>query len=169
MLSYLFSKLNKITENRKERLNRKGKKLTWRPGARPTSPAGPAHEASPVFFSIDARAGCCRRGEHAGVAWPPPASPWPILAPWRRLAAATLILPLAHTFLFPLRRRKPPHPRPSRARTCTAVASKPLRPQVFVQEVHRRQLLRSASPIWIGRQPGRRQLHRIAAGRRSSS
>src|SRR3954467_714399 len=45
LLKYLaiyFAKLNKLQKNRKERLNRKSERLTWRPGeGSPPSPAGP--------------------------------------------------------------------------------------------------------------------------------
>src|SRR4051812_38654088 len=47
MLSYLFSKLNKITENRKERINRKAYLPLRR--RRPT-PAQPAQRGTGVFF-----------------------------------------------------------------------------------------------------------------------
>src|SRR3954470_22049064 len=53
LLKYLaiyFAKLNKLQKNRKERLNREIRKTYLSPGARPTSPAGPAREASSVVF-----------------------------------------------------------------------------------------------------------------------
>src|SRR4051812_4027052 len=50
MLSYLFSKLNKITENRKERLNRKGKKAYLALRRRRPTPAQPAQRGTGVFF-----------------------------------------------------------------------------------------------------------------------
>src|ERR1041385_2434959 len=47
----IFTKVRtNIQKNRKERLNRKGKRTYLSPGARPTSPAGPAREAHLVVF-----------------------------------------------------------------------------------------------------------------------
>src|SRR3954465_8107485 len=50
MLSYLFSKLNKITENRKERLNRINKKAYLALRRRRPTPAQPAQRGTGVFF-----------------------------------------------------------------------------------------------------------------------
>src|SRR3954469_23630820 len=50
MLSYLFSELNKITENRKERLNRKREKAYLTPRRRRPTSAQPAQRGTGVFF-----------------------------------------------------------------------------------------------------------------------
>src|SRR3954467_8582845 len=96
MLSYLFSKLNKITENRKERLNRKRRKklpVAQAKSAHP-SPAGPKGHGgllpcpAPPSCSVECHRASWARHVAAGGFQ---ASSWPLLASWRRLAAATFI------------------------------------------------------------------------------
>src|SRR3954463_15258030 len=75
LLKYLaiyFAKLNKLQKNRKERLNREIRKTYLSPGARPTSPAGPAREASSVVF-LPARQSSSL--ERPSTPWTPPRRP----------------------------------------------------------------------------------------------
>src|ERR1041385_6291300 len=66
-----------MTEGKKQKQKRK-RRL---PSNGPNSPRQPGPGKSPS--SSSRQPGCCRRGEHAGDAWPPPASPRPPLDAWR--------------------------------------------------------------------------------------
>src|SRR3954468_10314212 len=71
-LAIYFAKLNKLQKNRKERLNRNQKRTYLSPGARPTSPAGPAREASSIVF-LPARQSSSL--ERSSTPWTPPRRP----------------------------------------------------------------------------------------------
>src|ERR1041385_8271440 len=78
MLSYLFW-LNRTNDRKKNRKQKRKRRLT---SIGPNSPRQPGPGTGPS--SSSRQPGCCRRGEHAGDAWPPPASPRPHLHAWRR-------------------------------------------------------------------------------------
>src|SRR3954462_2391134 len=104
MLSYLFSKLNKITENRKERLNRNKKNLTWRSGdVGPSSPAGPQGQRR--LLPLPTHPSCtveCHRASRANchATCLPGASPASLSHPGDAHECHDSILPLQSLLLF---------------------------------------------------------------------
>src|ERR1041385_5595447 len=91
-----------MTEGKKQKQKRK-RRL---PSNGPNSPRQPGLGTRPS--SSSRQPGCCRRGEHAGDAWPPPASPRPPLDTWRLLDVLLFHSPLHE--LPPLLSRSFPSP-----------------------------------------------------------
>src|SRR4051812_22287049 len=125
MLSYLVSKLNKLTENRKERLNRNKKKPYLALSAKTAhpSPAGPeGHggllpQRAPPSCSMECHRASWSRHVAAGGFQ---ASSWPHLAPARTWSRRDPILPLQCFILllshpFPSPPEKPPEHRSASA------------------------------------------------------
>src|SRR3954464_4276972 len=97
MARYLFASQNKRQKEKQKQKKRK-KGLT---SIGPNSPTQPGPGAAPS--SSSRQAGCCRRGEHADDAQPPPSSPEPHSRVWTLPGAIPIHFPSpALSFLPPL-------------------------------------------------------------------
>src|SRR4051812_13903383 len=95
MARYLFASQNKRQKEKQKQKKEKG--LT---SIGPNSPRQPGPGAA--LSSSSRQAGCCRRGEHADDAQPPPASPEPHSRVWTLPGAIPILFPSpALSFLPP--------------------------------------------------------------------
>src|SRR4051812_25454739 len=92
MARYLFASQNKRQKEKYRK--RKRAYLNW---AQLTEAAGPGAAPS----SSSRQAGCCRRGEHADDAQPPPANPEPHSRVWTLPGAIPILFPSPALSLLP--------------------------------------------------------------------
>src|SRR3954469_10932435 len=102
MLSYLFSKLNKITEKQKGKIKQKKEKNLPGAQARGAHPAQPAHKGRGVFFPAPrTQAARWNATEPAGRPATPPACLEPSRRPYRALETRTsATTPLSPSIAF---------------------------------------------------------------------